>query len=141
MVAGGERAGKSRSLAEDLLSEAVDEAKRKRALVLIWLIAKEYEGTRKEFAYIVESMQKLGVLNSLSFPDRGPCTALARWDGSAVRVKTRCGKDAKKVAETIVKLWEMSKKPDGRNSQIYKDLKDKLTNWVEEKETKSKKEK
>jgi len=97
LVAGGERAGKSRTLAEDLLSEGVDEAKRKRALVLIWLIAKEYEGTRKEFSYMVENIQKLGVLNTLSFPDRGPCTALAAWDGSAVRIKTRCGKDAKRV--------------------------------------------
>ena len=63
LVAGGERAGKSRTNAMELISHWFAEvAARKGKRALYWLLGNDYEGCRGEWDHLVENFQKLEVL-------------------------------------------------------------------------------
>lgn len=90
LVAGGERAGKSRLAAAEVTAHHIDGA-------LFWLIAKDYSSARGEFSHLVDDFTKLEAIerNGLSMPDQGAWTMHLR---SGVEITTVSADDPLKIA-------------------------------------------
>ncbi|MGE0371948.1 MAG: hypothetical protein AB7Q01_08680 [Gammaproteobacteria bacterium] len=61
LVAGGERAGKSKLAAMDVLPRIPDAD-------LIWIVGKDYNLARQEFRYLIEALHPAGFIKTLSMP-------------------------------------------------------------------------
>ena len=85
-VAGGERAGKSYSSANDLLSRVFEGE-------LFWLVGAEYEATKPEFYYIIEGLSKLGV-NFQYSKNINPGWIIIE---NAITIETKSAKDPRKL--------------------------------------------
>ncbi|MGH2716475.1 MAG: hypothetical protein ACRDM7_21835 [Thermoleophilaceae bacterium] len=96
LIAGGERAGKSRTGAEELVGNSPFG-------LLYWIVGPDYRQTRPEFEYARDDLLKLDAIEAISEPrdDESP-----RWMAlrGGLRIVTRSGGDAKKLA---------SEAPDG----------------------------
>jgi len=66
LVAGGERAGKSRSAAMELVW-------RLRVGGLYWIVGPDYEQCRPELGYVVDLLARVGDVEKLSMPAQGSC--------------------------------------------------------------------
>lgn len=87
LVAGGERGGKSKSSANDLLSRFYEGQ-------LYWLVAADYERTRAEYDYICEGLDKLGWnYTATKHVDPG-CIDVA----GGFTIETKSAKDPRKIA-------------------------------------------
>ena len=89
LVAGGERAGKSKVGAEDLSAEAAADAG------LYWIVGPDYYQARAEFMYCVEALHKIDAILDYSMPKEGQCVIVLRHGG---RIETKSGEDAVKLA-------------------------------------------
>lgn len=85
-VAGGERAGKSYSSANDLLSRVFEGE-------LFWLVGAEYEATKPEFYYIIEGLSKLGVSFQYSKNINPGWITIE----NAITIETKSAKDPRKL--------------------------------------------
>jgi hypothetical protein len=83
LVAGGERAGKSRFSAEELLIWLFTDG---RAKSLFWIVAPDYSLARPEFQHLVNGLQKTGLLkaDTLRMPAQGPCSLETVFGASVV---------------------------------------------------------
>jgi len=90
MVAGGERAGKSRMTAEELVCWIVAQAAFGPAL--FWIVGPDYKQARPEFIHLVTALEKLDAIKpgSVSMPQEGPCSLMTRFDS---RVETKSSSD------------------------------------------------
>lgn len=93
MVAGGERGGKSRWTAAEIESWCfyLEHG-------LIWLVGPDYEQTRQEFRYVIDSLDKMGLLD----PRAGVSTPkVGGWQAYTIHgteISTRSAKDFKTLA-------------------------------------------
>lgn len=88
LVAGGERAGKSRLAAAEVTANLPDGS-------LFWLIGKDYSSARGEFSHIAEDMQKLDAIEQVSMPDDGRWTLHLKGD---IEITTVSADDPLKIA-------------------------------------------
>jgi hypothetical protein len=90
LVAGGERAGKSRLAAAEVMGNSPDGS-------LFWLLGRDYAGARGEFSYCVEDAQKLNAIerNGLSMPDEGRWTMRLK---GGIEISTFSADDPLKIA-------------------------------------------
>lgn len=87
LVAGGERSGKSKSSANDLLGRFYEGK-------LYWLVAADYERTRAEYDYICDGLDKLQVhYNATKHVDPGEILIEGGF-----RIITKSAKDPRKLA-------------------------------------------
>ena len=87
LVAGGERAGKSKSSAMEYIGRFWETP-------LLWLVAADYERTRAEFSYICEAFDTLGIdYIATKQVDPGEINAVGGF-----RVVTKSAKDPRKLA-------------------------------------------
>lgn len=88
-VAGGERSGKSKSSACDLVGRMFEGK-------LYWLVAADYERTRAEYDYIIEALVKLGInFDATKKIDPGEITTEL-----GITIQTKSSKDPRKIAMT-----------------------------------------
>ena len=87
LVAGGERGGKSKSSAYDLLSRFYEGQ-------LYWLVAADYERTRAEYDYICEGLEKLGWNYTATKQVDPGCIDVA----GGFTIETKSAKDPRKIA-------------------------------------------
>lgn len=87
LVAGGERAGKSKVTGEEVAAHAVAGAK------LVWIIPPDYEQGHAEFDYAMEELLKIGALlpDSVSRPKTGSWSMKLL---SGCTIETKTGQDA-----------------------------------------------
>ena len=74
LIAGGERAGKSRSAAMELAGRFLEGQ-------LYWLVGPDYDLCRPEFAYLIEALEALDAIETLATPTgsrTGWCCAMGR---------------------------------------------------------------
>ena len=96
LIAGGERAGKSKVNSKELLSHwAYDIGGTKGKDALYWLLANDYEACRGEWEHIVEDFQKLEVLAERPSKNLDPGTILLQ-DGT--RIITKSARYPEKIA-------------------------------------------
>ncbi len=88
LIAGGERAGKSRSAAMELVGRFLGGR-------LYWLVGPDYELCRPEFEYLVEAFARLDAIEKLSFPVTNQCRLTLR---TGARVVTRSARDPARLA-------------------------------------------
>lgn len=89
MVAGGERAGKSRSAAAEAFPHCLMPDS------LGWIVGPTYELARQEFNYILGDLGKLGMVQDASTPAHGAMSLTTRTGGKVV---TRSADDPVKLA-------------------------------------------
>ena len=82
LVAGGERAGKSRSSAMELVWKL-------RRGGLFWIVGPDYEQCRPELQYVIDSLTTVDDIKSMSVPSRGPCVVNTKT-GSRIVTKSAC---------------------------------------------------
>ncbi len=87
LVAGGERSGKSKSSATDLLARMFYGK-------LFWLVAADYERTKAEFVYICESLDQLSICFTAS-KNVDPGEIMVE---GGFRIATKSSKDPRKLA-------------------------------------------
>lgn len=90
LIAGGERGGKSYSAAMELIA-------RHHLGELFWLVGPDYNLCRPEFKYLMAFFDKLGAIESLSFPSSPfqPCSMTLR---GGIEIATITARDAQKLA-------------------------------------------
>lgn len=87
LVAGGERSGKSKSSAMDMVARMFEGT-------LYWLVAADYERTKAEFGYIVEALGILGIpYEATKQVDPGEITT-----SIGIKFSTKSAKDPRKLA-------------------------------------------
>jgi len=99
IVAGGERAGKSRCAAEDLLPYTIltpEVFGRAEPYLHYGLIAQEFDHAREEFDYLFDGLSKLGMVKpgSVSRPDQGRWKLVTK---SGTQVETWSAKDPERI--------------------------------------------
>lgn len=90
LVAGGERAGKSRTAGEWAAAKAA-------TLLdggLLWIVGAEYEDAKPEFGYVFDSLSRVGGIVKRSMPQQGP-RSLETLAG--VRVRTKSAHEPEKL--------------------------------------------
>lgn len=90
-VAGGERAGKSRTGSADMSAEAAAAEPNS----LFWIVGPDYAQARPELFYCLQDLQKIDAIADVSIPKEGPCQITLR--GGTV-IQTKSGEDAIKLA-------------------------------------------
>jgi hypothetical protein len=95
LVAGGERVGKSVSVAAEETAEVLFSPPGS----LYWLVAATYELARAEFGYIADGLRVFnpGYIKKLSFPNQGPCSILTVAN---VEILTKSADDPIRLAMT-----------------------------------------
>ncbi len=88
LIAGGERAGKSRSAAMELFGRFLEGR-------LYWLVGPDYELCRPEFGYLVDAFASIDAIEALSFPVSDQCRLRLR---TGARIVTRSGRDPERLA-------------------------------------------
>ena len=88
LVAGGERAGKSRSAAMELFGRLLEGR-------LYWLVGPEYDLCRPEFDYILEACRGVNAVDSVRMPGNGRCELLTR---TGARIVTRSAREPERLA-------------------------------------------
>ena len=88
LIAGGERAGKSRSAAMELFGRCLEGR-------LYWLVGPDYELCRPEFRYLAEAFAAIGAVDSLSFPASEQCRLTLR---TGARIVTKSARDPARLA-------------------------------------------
>lgn len=89
LVAGGVRAGKSRSTAAEFYGElAVTDG-------LLWIVGPDYEQCKPEFKYIYETFRAMGFVASASRPERGSQSMVLI---NGCRIQTKSSDDAEALA-------------------------------------------
>ena len=88
LIAGGERAGKSRSAAMELFGRCLEGR-------LYWLVGPDYELCRPEFRYLAEAFGAIGAVDSLSFPSSEQCRLTLR---TGARIVTKSARDPARLA-------------------------------------------
>lgn len=90
LVAGGERAGKSRLAAAEVTGNAPDGS-------LFWLLGRDYAAARGEFTYCLQDAQKLDAVerNGLSMPEEGRWTMRLK---GGIEISTFSADDPLKIA-------------------------------------------
>jgi hypothetical protein len=80
-VCGADRSGKSKTgaMCATLSAPRTD---------LVWIVANEYDLTRKEFEYCVENFDKMKILDSCSFPSQGPSTMTITPNKCVIKTKS-----------------------------------------------------
>lgn len=95
MVAGGERAGKSRSAAAEAFPHCLMPDS------LGWIVGPTYDLARQEFNYIVDDLGKLGMVQDASTPAHGSMSLTTRTGGKVI---TRSADDPVKLA-SVAPNW------------------------------------
>jgi hypothetical protein len=88
LLAGGERAGKSRFGAAELIGNSPDGS-------LFWLVGPDYEQARPEFMYALEDAQRLQAVENVSMPAEGKLS-MRLYGG--IEIETKTGEEAMKLA-------------------------------------------
>lgn len=90
LIAGGERGGKSYSAAMELIA-------RHHLGELFWLVGPDYNLCRPEFKYLMNFFDKLGAIESVSFPSSPfqPCSMKLK---GGIEISTITARDAQKLA-------------------------------------------
>ena len=80
LIAGGERAGKSRSAAMELVGRFLEGQ-------LYWLVGPDYDLCRPEFAYLIEALESLDAIETLAAPT-GQSSRLLLRNGTLITTRT-----------------------------------------------------
>ena len=80
LIAGGERAGKSRSAAMEVAGRFLEGQ-------LYWLVGPDYDLCRPEFTYLVESLESLDAIETLSTPS-GQSNRMTLRNGTVIATRT-----------------------------------------------------
>ena len=89
LIAGGERAGKSYSAAMELFAHVIGHDG------LWWIVSPDYEQAWHEYKYVLDALNKLGMVSSSSFPRVGQCSLMTVFGGEVV---TKSADDVRKLA-------------------------------------------
>ena len=88
LVAGGERAGKSRSAAMELFGRQLEGR-------LYWVVGPSYDLCRPEFEYILEACRRIDAVASVRYPGGSRCELTTR---TGVRIVTRSAHEPERLA-------------------------------------------
>ena len=88
LVAGGERAGKSRSAAMELFGRLLEGR-------LYWLVGPEYEMCRPEFEYILDACRQIDAVASVRSPGGSRCELVTR---TGARIVSRSAREPERLA-------------------------------------------
>ena len=88
LVAGGERAGKSRSAAMELFGRVLEGH-------LYWLVGPEYDLCRPEFEYILDACRRIDAVASVRYPGSSRCELITR---TGARIVTRSAREPERLA-------------------------------------------
>ncbi len=88
LIAGGERAGKSRSAAMELFGRMLQGR-------LFWLVGPDYDLCRPEFDYLVDACQRIGAVQTVRAPAVSRAELLTR---TGARIVTRSAHDPERLA-------------------------------------------
>ena len=88
LIAGGERAGKSRSAAMELFGRLLEGR-------LFWLVGPEYDLCRPEFEYLLEACRRIDDVASVRFPGSSRCELTTR---TGARIVTRSAREPERLA-------------------------------------------
>ena len=88
LVAGGERAGKSRSSAMELFGRLLEGR-------LYWLVGPEYDLCRPEFEYILDACRQINAVASVRYPGSNRCELITR---TGARIVTRSAREPERLA-------------------------------------------
>ena len=80
LIAGGERAGKSRSAAMELAGRFLEGQ-------LYWLVGPDYDLCRPEFAYLIEALEALDAIETLATPN-GQSNRMLLRNGTVIATRT-----------------------------------------------------
>jgi hypothetical protein len=89
LVAGGIRAGKSKSTSMDVAGDIWLQNG------LIWIVGPDYEQCKPEWDYLFEPLRRLGLINKYSAPERGGRSFETTW---GARVQTKSSDDTRALA-------------------------------------------
>lgn len=96
LVGGGERSGKSQTLACVVSARAWLKADQEKRETLIWLVGRRYVDARVEFDYCQQIFSRLRMLDpsKLSYPQKGPLVLVADTPGGgSIRIETVSAKE------------------------------------------------
>ena len=121
MVAGGERAGKSYSMAMDGLVKVVWGVRNGVEGQLVWILGPDYEQPRVEFEYMYEGLQVMGfqVSGKPSMPRGSSSTWVVEIMGMGV-MQTKTTSDLRKIASRAPDLVMMSEAAQMDVEAFYK---------------------
>ena len=88
LIAGGERAGKSRSSAMELFGRLLEGR-------LYWLVGPEYDLCRPEFEYILDACRQIDAVASVRYPGSNRCELITR---TGARIVTRSAREPERLA-------------------------------------------
>ena len=88
LIAGGERAGKSRSAAMELFGRLLDGQ-------LYWLVGPDYDLCRPEFEYVLDACRRINAVASVRHPSIGRCELTTR---TGARIVTRSAYEPERLA-------------------------------------------
>lgn len=88
LVAGGERAGKSRSAAMELFGRLLEGR-------LYWLVGPDYNLCRPEFDYILDACRRIDAVASVRYPANNRCELITR---TGVRIVARSAREPERLA-------------------------------------------
>ena len=88
LIAGGERAGKSRSGAMELFGRLLEGR-------LYWLVGPEYDLCRPEFEYVLDACRRIDAVASVRYPSSNRCELITRTDA---RIVTRSAHEPERLA-------------------------------------------
>lgn len=88
LIAGGERAGKSRSGAMELFGRLLEGQ-------LYWLVGPEYDLCRPEFEYVLDACRRIDAVASVRYPSSNRCELITRTDA---RIVTRSAHEPERLA-------------------------------------------
>ena len=88
LIAGGERAGKSRSAAMELFGRLLEGR-------LYWLVGPEYDLCRPEFEYVLEACRRIDAVASVRYPASSRCELIMR---TGARIVTRSAREPERLA-------------------------------------------
>ena len=88
LIAGGERAGKSRSSAMELFGRLLEGR-------LYWLVGPEYDLCRPEFEYILDACRQINAVASVRYPGSNRCELITR---TGARIVTRSAREPERLA-------------------------------------------
>lgn len=89
LIAGGERSGKSQTLACVALGRAWLKADREMREALVWLVGRRYADARMEFDYCQQVLSRKKMITDLSYPMKGPLVLVADTaGGGSIRIET-----------------------------------------------------